>query len=393
MKNNKKGLPYLWKWIRVNLMLIIRFVNSIVQFLFVDIFRLDFSQLKSWQRRLAKDGQIVMLMLQKYSTQRIGPAATALSYQMTMSVVPFLAIIFFISSSFGLESTVMQLLQTYITDERLLDVLTGAANTIVKTARSGLFGIISIASFVWIVIWLMIRVQTVFTDIWRRDEVTDRILSFKKGGRFDPGMVGNIWNVRRILVIIGILVLSPFVLILFFSGSVLYSNVLKLIVPDSALSDVLRTVLGWLTFGAISICIIAVMYKYIPAARVRSRHAFNAAVYAGIAFTGLQYLYLETQMMVTKLNAVYGVVAALPLFMVWMNFGWMIILYGAALCYAMQNLEGTSSEVILETIKEARPDELRHREISDVVDDVEQHKIERYRSEMRDDDNAYEVRR
>ena len=86
MKNNKNGLPYVWKWIRVNLMLIIRFVNSVVQFLFVDIFRLDFSQLKSWQRRLAKDGQIVMLMLQKYSTQRIGAQATALSYQMTMSV-------------------------------------------------------------------------------------------------------------------------------------------------------------------------------------------------------------------------------------------------------------------------------------------------------------------
>lgn len=391
MKNNKNGLPYLWKWIRVNLMLIIRFVNSVVQFLFVDIFRLDFSQLKSWQRRLAKDGQIVMLMLQKYSTQRIGPQATALSYQMTMSVVPFLAIIFFVSSSVGLEKTVMDLLQTYITDERLLDMLTGAANTIVRTARSGLFGVVSIASFVWIVIWLMFRVQNVFTDIWRRDEVTDRILSFKKGF-LDPVKVGNVWNFRRILVIIGILILSPFVLILFFSGSVMYSNILKLVLPDSAFSDVLRTVLGWLTFGVISIVIITVMYKYIPAAKVRVRHAFNAAVYSGIAFTVLQYLYLETQLMVTKLNAVYGVVAALPLFMVWMNFGWMIILYGAALCYAMQNLEGTSSEVIREAIKEARPNELRHGEIAELVEDVEHHKMERYRSGMRDDDNAYDVK-
>ena len=374
MKNNKNGLPYVWKWIRVNLMLIIRFVNSVVQFLFVDIFRLDFSQLKSWQRRLAKDGQIVMLMLQKYSTQRIGAQATALSYQMTMSVVPFLAIVFFIASGFGLESMVLQLLQDHISDQQLLDLLTGAANTIVSTARSGLFGFISIASFVWIVIWLMMRVQFVFTDIWRRDAVTDQLLSFRRGSLFKPATVGNIWDVRRILVVIGILIFSPFLLILFFSGSLLYSNILLLVVPDSPLADILRTLLGWLMFGAISICIIAVMYKYIPAAKIRTRHAFNAAVYAGVAFTGLQYLYLETQVMVTKLNAVYGVVAALPLFMVWISFGWMILLYGAALCYAMQNLEGTSSEAIKEAIKEGRPNEQRHGEIAEVVDGVELHK-------------------
>ena len=405
MKNNKNGLPYVWKWMRVNLMLIIRFVNNVVQFLFVDIFRLDFSQLKSWQRRLAKDGQIVMLMLQKYSTQRIGPQATALSYQMTMSVVPFLAIVFFIASGFGLEDTVMQILQDNISDQKLLDMLTGAANTIVSTARSGLFGFVSIASFVWIVIWLMMRVQFVFTDIWRRDAVTDELLAYRKvlpsvssilparGGarRRNRDGVGNVWDVRRILVVIGILILSPFVVILFFSGSVLYSNVLQLIVPDSILSESLRTLLGWLMFGAIAICIIAMMYKYIPAVKVRFRHAFNAAISSGIAFTVLQYLYLETQMMVTKLNAVYGVVAALPLFMVWMNFGWMIILYGAALCYAMQNLERTSSEDIREAIKETRPDQIRHREISDVVDDVEQRKQERFRSGMRDDENMYEL--
>ena len=52
----------------------------------------------------------------------------------------------------------------------------------------------------------------------------------------------------------------------------------------------------------------------------------------------MQYLYLETQVMVAKQSAVYGVVAAIPLFMIWLNMGWTIILYGAELSYAFQNV-------------------------------------------------------
>ena len=61
-------------------------------------------------------------------------------------------------------------------------------------------------------------------------------------------------------------------------------------------------------------------------------------------FTILQYLYLETQLFVTRLNAVYGAVAAIPLFMFWMNFGWFIILFGAELSYAYQNVDNYNLE-------------------------------------------------
>jgi membrane protein len=43
--------------------------------------------------------------------------------------------------------------------------------------------------------------------------------------------------------------------------------------------------------------------------------------------------------MVTRLNAVYGVFAAVPLFMIWINVGWYIILIGSELSYAFQHVE------------------------------------------------------
>lgn len=83
--------------------------------------------------------------------------------------------------------------------------------------------------------------------------------------------------------------------------------------------------------------IFSAMYKFIPTARVRYRNALKSAVVAGIAFTVLQYLYLETQLLVTRINAVYGAVAAIPLFLIWLRFGWLIIMLGAQISFSLQN--------------------------------------------------------
>ena len=45
------------------------------------------------------------------------------------------------------------------------------------------------------------------------------------------------------------------------------------------------------------------------------------------------------QMFVSRMNAVYGVFAAIPLFMVWLNIGWFIILLGSELSYVFQNVD------------------------------------------------------
>ena len=49
--------------------------------------------------------------------------------------------------------------------------------------------------------------------------------------------------------------------------------------------------------------------------------------------------YLETQVFVARLNTVYGVLAAIPLFLIWLNFSWQIIIYGAELTYSFQNIK------------------------------------------------------
>ncbi|MBR4739765.1 MAG: YihY/virulence factor BrkB family protein [Bacteroidales bacterium] len=321
------------RWISIWITIIVRFITH-------DIWLLNEKDFSRWKGRLVRDAKTVILMMNTFMDQKISYQITALAYRSMLAVVPAIAIGFYLTDGLGLRDKFAQVLQANLGEERIIEGLLKAADNIVQTAETGLFGFISMASFVWIVLSLMITVRQVFNNVWK----VDRERSFFK-------MIG---------VIIGITILSPFVIIIFFSGSVVYSHVMDLLFPAKEFfTEHLKSLLSWLSFAGISILILTAMYKYIPGTKVRYRHALKSAIIAGIVFTGVQYLYLETQVMVAKQSAVYGVLAAIPLFMIWLNLGWTIILYGAELSYSFQNVD--KHQLTIETLDKLNDEAVRTR--------------------------------
>jgi membrane protein len=284
-----------------------------------DLWLLNEKDFSRWTARGVKDLKIVVLMMNTFSDQKIGFQITALAFKSMMAVVPAIAIGIYLTDGLGLRDKFAEVLYANLGEQHLTDVLLGAADNIVRTAESGLFGFISMASFVWIVLSLMISVRQVFNNVWKVEQ--------------EPNFL------KMMGVILGITILAPFVIIIFFSGSVVYSHVLDLLFPSKLFfSDHLKNFLSWTLFAGIVVLILYVMYKYVPGTHVHSRHSFKAAIISGLLFVAVQYLYLETQVMVAKTDAVYGALAAIPLFMIWLNLGWTIILYGSELSYAFQNV-------------------------------------------------------
>ncbi len=320
-------------------------IKRVVKFLTVDIWSLNINDLSRWKARLIKDTKTIIVTLNTFSEQKMGFQITALAYQCMMSVVPALAIAFFLTSGVGLSDKLEEFLYANVSNEGLIASLMNAADNIISTAQSGFFGFASMATFLWIVIWMMISVTRVFNNAWK---VTKQRNFFRQLG-----------------AVILILILSPFVLLLFFSGSIVYTHVLDLVVPNVAFSEHIKSFLAWVVFAAAAVMIISLMYKYIPACRVHYRHALKAAIISGLAFTLLQYLYLETQVMVTKQSAVYGVLAGIPLFMIWLNFSWSIIIYGAELSYGFQTVEQMkiTTEQLDEEITTARNEKRNKRQM------------------------------
>jgi len=67
--------------------------------------------------------------------------------------------------------------------------------------------------------------------------------------------------------------------------------------------------------------------------------AFGAALVATILFELLGWGYIRFQIGANRLNAIYGGFAALPLFLIWVQYSWYIVLFGAELAYANQNVD------------------------------------------------------
>ena len=290
-----------------------------------DIWNENVSNLSKARARLVKDLRVLIITVKTFSAQKIGFQAVALSFFCTMAAVPFIAIAIAITGGIGLDGTLKQVISTYITNPQAVDTLFGFVDNIINTAKSSTLGLLSALLFCWLVIWMMMCAESVFNNVWKVNK-SRKIM-------------------KRISFYLLILILAPFIVLLFFSGSVVYSNLLDILVPSSiAFSAGIKSFLGWMIFAAVSVLTFSAMYKFIPNFPVAYRNAIKAAVFSGPAFTLIQYLFLDTQIFVTRLNAIYGAVAAIPLFMFWLNFGWFIILIGAELSYAFQNVNSYNIE-------------------------------------------------
>lgn len=277
-------------------------------------------ELSKARARFVKYVKILLITIRTFSAEKIGFQAVALSFFSTMSVVPFIAIVFAITGGLGLADKLQELLYGYFQNStQIIDFVINAARNIIESTAGGGMGAISGLLFAWIVVWMMLSVERVFNNVWR--VTTNR----------------NIF--KRLSYIIAMLLIAPFVIMVFFSGTIFYSHVLELLGLNNDSLTTFNTILAWLIFGVIVTFTFSAMYKFIPNAKVDYATALRAAIPAAIAFTVMNYLYLETQVMVTRLNAVYGVFAAVPLFMMWMNVGWNIILIGSELSYAFQHVE------------------------------------------------------
>jgi membrane protein len=290
-----------------------------------DIWELELEELSKARARFIKYLKVMMITIKTFSSEKIGFQAVALSFFSTMSVIPFVAIVFAITGGFGLADKLKEFLYDYFNNsQQIIDTVLGFAQNIIDTAQSSAVGLVSALLFFWIVIWMMLNVEKVFNNVWRVQKSRNLF--------------------RRLSVIIAMLLVCPFIVMVFFGGSFVYSHALGYLGLNIESFNTFKTILSWSLFGALATFTFSAMYKFIPNAPVDYPNALRAAAYSGIAFTVMQYLYLETQVFVTRLNGIYGAFAAVPLFMIWINIGWFIILIGAELSYAFQHVDSYNIE-------------------------------------------------
>lgn len=285
------------------------------------IWTFDFAELSKAKQRMFKLFKLIRIVFEDFGKKRIGFQCVALSYFSALAFIPLLAVIFAVTNGLGMADKVLVFLQNALAgNTQLIMTLGEKATNIINVAQSGPVGWFSAGLFLWTILWMMFQVERVFNNVWGVEKVPRKLYT-----RFSFYLLTTL--------------LLPFMLVIFGAGIVFYSNAFTLLGLDRV-SEIafLPKLLGWLGFYVFTILTLSVMYKFIPAVPVRYRSALTAALVAATFFVIFQFLYLQTQMFVTRLNGVYGTIAAVPLFLIWLNYSWQIVIYGAQLSFAIQNV-------------------------------------------------------
>lgn len=279
----------------------------IVRFITEDIWRLELDDLGRAKRKFLKYLKIAIMTVRESGINKLGLYSVSLSFFVAMSVVPFAAVAFAVTGGLGFEETLKSLLLDNFSDnQEVINWVIRFADNIVESGQKDIFGVISFIFFTWIIIWLILNIEKSFNVIWNVER--RRPLA------------------KRFLYYLGILVTAPLIITMLLSLFSIFSRN----------SQTLGYLSQWGLLFVIMLFFLTIMYKYIPNVKVHFSAAFNAAVIASIVFIIIQYIYTETQMLVSRIDAVYGAFAAIPLFLIWLNISWMVILIGAEISHAFQ---------------------------------------------------------
>ncbi|MGB5686252.1 MAG: YihY/virulence factor BrkB family protein [Candidatus Electrothrix sp.] len=165
-----------------------------------------------------------------------------------------------------------------------------------------------------------------------------------------------IWHTRRgrslfrkIMDYLALLVLLPISVNIALAGDAILQSpkIMEYITTFIPSAWVVQMLLKLLPFIFITLSLM-MMYLFFPNVKVKTAAAFCGALFGAVFWFIVQRAYVVLQIGVANYNAIYGSFATVPLFLVWIQLGWMFVLLGAVLAYAIQHrnsyqLSGTES--------------------------------------------------
>jgi len=296
---------------------------KIKHFLTTDIWRLRLKNYPHPKSFLITQLRIIVLAVRGFIEDKCKFRASALTLFSLLSIVPIIAVMFAISKGFGLEKRIESvLLQRMQAQEQVAQKIIEFANSLLENTSGGLIAGIGVAFLFWAVIKVLSNIEHAFNDIW---------------GVKNPRTLA-----RKFSDYLSMILLCPFLLIIASSVTVAINTRTQAILQQfpafsyvGPLVLLLLKLLPFLTIWAL----FAFIFIFIPNTKVKFTSAFLAGIVAGTIFQIAQWLYISFQIGAAKYSAIYGSFAALPLFVIWVQISWLIVLFGAELAFAHQNVD------------------------------------------------------
>ncbi len=302
---------------------------KILHFITIDVWSINLKKISDRNYKLIRFLQISILSVKSFIQKRCLEKASALTYYTVLSIVPIAAMAFGIAKGFGFDKNIEDYLIELCGDKQdLVDMIINFSESMLARTQGGLIAGIGIVVLLWSVIKVMGNIESAFNEIWSVNK--QRSLN------------------RKLSDYLTIMLLAPIFLIISYSAT----SYITSFVENLALSiEWVNKFHGLLEFGmkllpySLLWFAFAILYMIMPNTKVEFKAAFISGIISGIAFQIVQYFYVKFQIGVSNYNAIYGSFAVIPLFLVWMQLSWTIILVGAGMSYAIQNVKNFEYEM------------------------------------------------
>lgn len=297
-------------------------ITNIWKFITYDIWRITEDEVTRTKFSVYNIIKTLYLCINRFTKDRIVNKASALTYSTLLAIVPIFAIVFAIARGFGF-STLMenQFRSGFGGRAEASDTILQFIDSYLSQTKGGIFIGVGLVMLLWTVINLINNIEITFNRIWQVKKARSMY--------------------RKITDYFSMLLLMPILIVISSGVSIFISTMLKQMADFALLAPVMKFmirmipyVLTWFMFTG--------LYIFMPNTKVKFKHALISGILAGTAYQAFQFLYISSQVWVSRYNAIYGSFAALPMFLLWLQISWTICLFGAELTYAGQNLRNFS---------------------------------------------------
>nr|MBP7100625.1 YihY/virulence factor BrkB family protein [Leptotrichiaceae bacterium] len=241
--------------------------------------------------------------------------AISLTYFSLLALFPLMALILGITKGFGLDIFfISKLFELVPQNEEMIRTVLDIANKLLKSAESGVLAGVGIVILLNSVIKVLITLEDSFNKIWH--------VSKKRS------------ITRRIVDCIAIIFIGPiFLIVLIGTNSFVIEQVSTLFFRGTVGVGIFTQILGPLFY----ILLFTLIFYLIPNTNVKLKSAIISGIITSFLCYILKFIFLSVQGSITSYNAIYGSLALVPIFLIWVQYIWVTILLGSQISFCIQS--------------------------------------------------------
>ena len=189
-----------------------------------------------------------------------------------------------------------------------------------NTVNGGVIIGFSMIFILYAVLRLLYSVEWTFNEIWHTKSRS--------------------WQ-RKVSDYLAMVLLAPLLLILSGSFTVYVTSEIKGLAEVEVLGLIRPFILFSLKlipYGIISL-LLTLVYIILPNIKVKFIPAAISGILTGILFQFTQLAWINGQSFLSNYSVVYGTLVILPLFMIYLQISWILVLFGAEYAYARQHVD------------------------------------------------------